>query len=184
MSKLIIDDNDQVEDLRKHYKEKYFSSRYIGWSDSFDRKFDEHSNWFSSNDCKTFCRVTYKNINTDIPIDLGKSDLRIQRSKKVCEINNFFYERPRVAIEFIKSVMSYLEGIGIEIIYCIVDSERGKAFKFNTRFFNFKPVDKTLLFPEIKYLDSGVIVKWNVLKLDIVQDRRIHMDHAHNNALE
>ena len=157
--------------LRKRVKAR-FSKKYRGWSNDFDKKFDNHSEWFSvydsSNEKRLLacCRVTYKKQNKYLPIELSQYNRFMPNEAKVCEINNFLRRSDEEAIKMLSLVMSHLIKIGIKYVYCVVDEVDKKALSFNTNNFGFKPVDKSIKFESVVHKLTNKMVKWDILVQD------------------
>jgi len=154
--------------LRECYKNLFFNKKYDGWNDEFDQSFDQYSEWFSLINKDVFCRVTYKNNNL-VPIDTGYKSL-IPNNSKACEINNFLYRDKTDGINLINQVIRRLEQKGITQIYCIVDKDFNKAYKFNTDLFGFRYINKSFPYTSVLKKDTNSPITWDILLKEKTQN--------------
>ncbi len=168
-----VSDCKEIEKLRKLYRRSYFNKYYLGWCDNFDRRFDNLSRWYrlnkqESKSVYSLCRVTYKYCRKSLPIDFGKSKIRIDNKSMTCEINNFTYKNRSHGITLIRHVLDDLEKQGIDLVYCLVDKIYRNSYELNTKVFKFSPIQEDLVFPDIKYNKPGssISVNWEILVQD------------------
>lgn len=164
---IVINDS-EVSELRKHYKDTFFSTRYSGWRDDFDSQFDFHSKWYAAKGRNVYCRVTYRSNKNPIPIDYA--GFFIPKVKGVCvEINNFNYPRELSddAILLIEKILKSLQSEGVSTVYCVVDELRRFAYKLNTEKFGFKDLKQSRTFEGIDHSISGISVNWLLLAREL-----------------
>ena len=162
----------RAEEVRATFRNR-MEKLYIGWDDTFDRQYDNHSFLFLLHDgggeFLATCRLVFKYRGRNVyltPMEMGDvSRFSIScQAQKVCEGGMMSFVSKEAALKLSYGVCRWMTENRVECCYTTYDIRNILIKRLYTQKLGFSMVDGAVIkFSEFKSRKNGLPVEWQVL---------------------
>ena len=148
------------------------TTRYVGWSDDYDRKFDSHTTWFGlrrGHEYVATCKLIFKrHAGRSMTLPMESGDLKafaIPDREGVCEGSGLSLVGPRYILALLCGMGRWMIQHDIGSVYSIVDV-RNRNLQLLYQRLGFESIPGQLVrFSGFCHKEDGLPVQWQVIRM-------------------
>lgn len=171
-------DDEKVVWLRAFIKESFSGNGFVGFSDQFDRYFDDYSRYFyvvnSQGKLVSSVRFVHKTINNLLPFETGivctdPPSRYVTMAENAGEVVSLVFSDMRSVKLLLSGLAHYGKAAGIQISYCLGDPKSSSWMAFHSEYGFIKSIkfDSLIYFPGYGRIDHGHFRPslWRILEM-------------------